>query len=135
MLNSKIDELTAQIDYYERREFEFKETEQHMRNSYRSFIKETETLKKQLSLLEIRFEEMKVEKTKMEAELSERIEVLMQERQSFQELDGNVWFTFQKHQLNMLGLFANRYNAIQINLNLDDKTVKNVMPVSDTVAS
>ena len=130
----RVQELETQVTYYEKRDFEHKELQGHMRNSYSSFIREQESLKKNLALAELRCQELKEENLKLNAQLSGRIDLLLNERHVYQDLlakhNGQTWFVAERPTVVFMGFLANRYEKIQLTIDTETNEVGKLMGIN-----
>lgn len=125
----KIKELETQITYYEEREVDHKDLEKHMRASYASFVRDVEELKKNLALAELRNQELKEEKMKMDAQLSGRIDLLLHERQEYQNwMEGERWCEIPRYQFVQMSYYCKHFTKLRVRVDLETNQITTVMP-------
>lgn len=125
----RIKELEAQVEYYERQDIDHKELQTHMRNSYSSFIRDNEELKKQLALAEVRNQELKEENLRIDAQLSGRIDVLLHERQQYNDLlTTERWCEIPRYQIVQMAYYSKHYVKMRVRINLETNEITTVMP-------
>jgi len=125
----KVKELQVQVEYYERREVEHKMLQTEMRKSYSSFIRDAEELKKQLALAEIRNQELKEENKKLDAQLSGRIDLLLNERQQYTNiLEEDRWCEIPRHQVSQMGYYSKHFIKMRVKVDLETNEITTVMP-------
>ena len=125
----KIKELQSQITFYEKSELDHKELEKHMRLSYSSFVRDAKELKKQLAIAELRNQELKDENLKMNAQLSGRIDLLLNEREQYTNiLEQERWCEIPRHQIVQMGYYCNHYRKLRVRVDLNTNEITTVMP-------
>ena len=132
-LEERIKELQTQVEYYEHRELEHKDLETHMRNSYSIILQETDNMKKELALSDQRNKELREQNIKIEAELSDKINVLLNDRYKMLELRaraGETWYVADKPTTAFIRLVVKDYETVQFKIDTETGTVSKTMGVN-----
>ena len=126
----RIKELEIQLEFYEKSELEHKKLETNMRNSFSSFSRDIDDIKKQLSISEIRNQELAEDNVKMQAQLNGRIDLLMNEREQYTNfMEQEHWCTMPRHQAQIIAHYLKSYHRFSIKIDLDTHETTCVMPI------
>ena len=132
-LQLHITDLETQIRFYEKNELEHQEKIKLYQASLSTTIRNEEELKKALTNAELRNQELKETNVKLNADLSGKIDLLLNERKAFSEkmdnINGKVPFIVEHYQISMMAYFAKKFKKLEIYLNTEDNTVKTIVPI------
>ena len=125
----KIKDLQTQLEFYEKSELQHRDLEKHMRLSYSSFLRDAEKLKQQLAIAELRNQELKEENMTMNAQLSGRIDLLLNERQQYTNiLEQERWCEIPRYQVVQMGYYCKHYKKLRVRVDLESNQITTVMP-------
>lgn len=129
----KIETLEAQLSIYEKQRIQHEDLEKHMRNSYTSFNRDIESLKKNLVIAELRCQELKEENLKLNAQLSGKIDLMLKERQSLYQIlaDHNTnWFVADRPTTVFLKFCCHKFEQIELQIDTDEKKITHVRGIN-----
>ena len=115
----KIEQLQLQVNIYEKARLDHEDLQTHMRNSYSSFIRDVDSLKKQLAESDLKCQELKEENIKMKAQLSGKIDLLLNERQEHMKtlIDHNQrWFEADRGTTVFMGYIARKFEKVELQI-------------------
>lgn len=128
----RIELLEAQLSIYEKQRIEHEDLQKHMRNSYSSFVRDNESLKKNLALAELRNQELVEENIKMKAQLSGKIDLLLNERQEHMKILMNhntAWFQADRGTTVFLGYLCTKFDKVQVQIDTSEKKIGKIMGI------
>ena len=124
---TKIQELETQLVYYKKTYAEDQQKITLQQNSLQSFARDQIKLKEQLGLAELRNQELKEENVKQKAQLSNRIELLLNERQAFMtEREQEFWADVP--QFSLIASYKKLYNKLRVRVDLENHVIMTAMP-------
>ena len=132
-LQLRITELETQVQFFEKHELEHDEKIKLYQSSLGTTLRNEDDLKKALTNAELRNQELKEENIKMKADLSGKVDLLLQERHALLERVGDqhtkTWYTVEHYQLLMMDMFAKKFKTVKINLDTNENIVKRLFQV------
>lgn len=132
----KLEELETLVKHYEEREIEHKDLETHMKASYAIFIREAQEAKQALALADIRNQELKEENVRMNAQLSGRIDVLLNERNQYSQFfEQEFWCEIPRYQFVQMSFYCNHYKKLRVRVDLENHVTSCVQPYEPIVVS
>lgn len=129
---TKIQELETQLAFYKKTYAEDQQKITLQQNSLQSFARDQIKLKEQLGLAEIRNQELKEENVKTKAQLSNRIDLLLNERQAFiTEQEQEFWCEVPQFAL-IASYKKLGYQKLRVRVDLENHVIMTAMPYEPT---
>ena len=125
----RIKDLEMQVTIYEKSELDHRELEDNMRRSFSSFARDIEEKNKQLGIAELRNQELKEENLKIEAQLSGRIDLLLNERKQYEIMNEPRWYDIPRYQVVQMSYYSHHYRSLRVKVDPDKNEVTCVMGV------
>jgi len=118
--------VKAQLVIYEKQRIEHEDLQKHMRASYSSFSRDVEAAKKSLALSELRVQELAEENLKMKAQLSGKIDLLLNERQEHMKIlvsHNSDWFQADQGTTTFLGYICTKFTRVELQIDTSEKKI------------
>jgi hypothetical protein len=129
----KIQILEQQLKIYEERDLQHQDLQTHMRNSYTSFNRTIETVKRDLALAELRKQELKEDNIKLNAQLSGKIDLLLKERSEYMNglLEENqTWFVADRATTVWTNLITHKFETYELQIDTNEKKITHVRGIN-----
>lgn len=123
----KVQDLEAQVTVFKENELEFIRKQTLMQNSLQSFARDLRECKTQLGLAELRNQELREEKVKSNAQLSGRIDLLLNERQAYADFSEQE-FWCEVPQFALIAFYKTKYRKLRVRVDLENHAIMTAQP-------
>lgn len=131
----RLQELEAEVITFKENELEFIRKQTLMQNSLQSFARDLRQAKEQLGLAELRNQELKEQNVKTNAQLSGRIDLLLNERQAYNNLyEEEFWCEVPQFAL-IASYKKVGYTKLRVRVDLENHTIMTAQPYEPISAS